>query len=588
MRAQDNERPRRTQPGRTAVRTPTKTGTPPRGLLALQATAGNAAVVQMLRQAGHPAAEQRHRQPAVQRSAVHEVLRTPGRPLDDATRTDMEHRLGADFLDVRIHNDSAAQASAAEVGARAYTSGRHIVLGDGGADRHTLAHELVHVIQQRRGPVAGTPTADGLRVSDPSDAFEREAEARAARALSGPPPQRAAPGENARQDTAAGQVQRVSARADLVVQRLTIDDAPSSWTGEPVRRSGEGIDGVFFVGPPGQEVVVKPLQATGNVEYAHRFLEHMNVQTPRVIRYALSSPEGKAIRDLLMSNVAAGRNPEEIPRQLEWTQAFLVMEKSPGDSLQSMTSDAAQEFLGDQAALRQIGRTMVADAFLGNTDRALRPVNLGNFLYQAATDIAPAALTAIDNNSKFSAPQVLAARAGGKTLDDGLVSKITDFQLLRAPARDNAYIKLFFNKFGNSHSKKPEVTAILTDDAQMGPIKDRVGEGITAAFNDLAKVFTDHADLLHAIGSGYDEESAENRSAAAASATAKYVADTQNGVSHEEAVGELIAYVEQAIAKDLQPSGIEDQQPGAPRGKQPSGLKRMGKKWLDKLEKLGR
>lgn len=100
----------------------------------------------------------------------------------------MEARLGADFTDVRIHDNSGAKASAAEVGARAYTSGSHIVIGAGGGDKHTLAHELTHVIQQRQGPVAGTDNGSGLKMSDPSDRFEREAEANAARVLSGPVP----------------------------------------------------------------------------------------------------------------------------------------------------------------------------------------------------------------------------------------------------------------------------------------------------------------------------------------------------------------------------------------------------------------
>ncbi|MEU8974557.1 DUF4157 domain-containing protein [Streptomyces monashensis] len=124
----------------------------------------------------------------VQRSSVHEVLRRPGSPLDGPVRREMESRLGADFGDVRVHRDSAARASAAEVGARAYTSGSHIVLGEGGFDRHTLAHELTHVIQQRQGPVAGTDNGAGLRISDPGDRFEREAEANATRALAGPVP----------------------------------------------------------------------------------------------------------------------------------------------------------------------------------------------------------------------------------------------------------------------------------------------------------------------------------------------------------------------------------------------------------------
>ncbi|MFF8616907.1 DUF4157 domain-containing protein [Streptomyces sp. NPDC015350] len=182
------------------------------GLLPLQATMGNAAVVQMLRRAGHPWAEEAHRhsaecghdregQSVVQRSAVHDVLRSPGRPLDGGTRADMEARFGADFSDVRVHDDSAARASAAEVGARAYTSGSHVVIGDGGGDRHTLAHELTHVVQQRRGPVAGTDNGAGLRVSDPSDRFEREAEANARRVLGGPAPS-AGPAGAGRRSTA--------------------------------------------------------------------------------------------------------------------------------------------------------------------------------------------------------------------------------------------------------------------------------------------------------------------------------------------------------------------------------------------------
>ncbi|MFD0634669.1 DUF4157 domain-containing protein [Catenulispora yoronensis] len=119
-------------------------------------------------------------------SSVQDVLRRPGRPLPVAVRQEMEARLGADLADVRLHTDRAAQQSAAEIGARAYTSGHHVVIGAGGGDRHTLAHELSHVLQQRRGPVSGTDNGSGLRVSDPSDRFEREAEATASRVLRAP------------------------------------------------------------------------------------------------------------------------------------------------------------------------------------------------------------------------------------------------------------------------------------------------------------------------------------------------------------------------------------------------------------------
>src|SRR5262245_26575731 len=43
---------------------------------------------------------------------VHDVLRSPGQPLDFATRTSFERRFGHDFSKVRIHADSQAARSA--------------------------------------------------------------------------------------------------------------------------------------------------------------------------------------------------------------------------------------------------------------------------------------------------------------------------------------------------------------------------------------------------------------------------------------------------------------------------------------------
>ncbi len=112
-----------------------------------------------------------------------------GRPLDERTRGEMETRLGGDFSSVRVHTDEAAARSAGGVQARAYTIRNAVVFGTGAfapdspEGRRTLAHELVHVQQQRQGPVAGTDTGGGIAVSDPGDRFEREAESIAAQAL---------------------------------------------------------------------------------------------------------------------------------------------------------------------------------------------------------------------------------------------------------------------------------------------------------------------------------------------------------------------------------------------------------------------
>ena len=92
---------------------------------------------------------------------VHDVLASPGRPLDAETRAFFEPRFARDLGDVRVHDDGAAAASANAVGALAYTAGRDIAFGNGSyaprthAGRTLLAHELTHVVQQSGGAPHG-------------------------------------------------------------------------------------------------------------------------------------------------------------------------------------------------------------------------------------------------------------------------------------------------------------------------------------------------------------------------------------------------------------------------------------------------
>ena len=89
-------------------------------------------------------------------TSVDRALATPGRPMSDALRRDMEPRFGHDFARVRIHADALAAASARDVHARAYTVGDDIVFGAGRFaesthdGRRLIAHELTHVLQQQR------------------------------------------------------------------------------------------------------------------------------------------------------------------------------------------------------------------------------------------------------------------------------------------------------------------------------------------------------------------------------------------------------------------------------------------------------
>jgi len=153
------------------------------GILGLQRAVGNSGVGAMLEE---------------ERSPVHDVINSGGSPLSPDVRDEMQGRLGHDFSDVRVHNDSAAHESAQSVNAHAYTVGSNVVFQRDKYDpasaegKTMLAHELTHVVQQRSGPVDGSTAGGGIKVSDPSDRFEREASANADRVMSSPAPAAAA------------------------------------------------------------------------------------------------------------------------------------------------------------------------------------------------------------------------------------------------------------------------------------------------------------------------------------------------------------------------------------------------------------
>lgn len=173
-------------------------------LVHLQRTAGNAGVAQLLQ-------DERE---GITRATSH------GQPLDAGLRVQMEQSIGADFSSVRVHTGSEADASAKQLGAHAYTVGDDIVFASGryepGSEsgQRTLAHELAHVVQQRSGPVEGTPTAGGVQVSDPGDRFERAAEANADRVMSQRTAEAAAPAVQTEPAAGATAVQRHEAMGD--------------------------------------------------------------------------------------------------------------------------------------------------------------------------------------------------------------------------------------------------------------------------------------------------------------------------------------------------------------------------------------
>jgi hypothetical protein len=101
--------------------------------------------------------------------AVHDVLATPGRPLEARTRGWMEERFGADLSGVRVHDDARAADSARAVCAHAYAVGRDLVFAAGryapgtAAGDRLLAHEVAHTLQGGAGTLRRQPEGEERR-----------------------------------------------------------------------------------------------------------------------------------------------------------------------------------------------------------------------------------------------------------------------------------------------------------------------------------------------------------------------------------------------------------------------------------------
>jgi hypothetical protein len=89
-------------------------------------------------------------------------LRGGGEPLSTQVRAFFEPRFGVGFSAIRIHTNREAADTAADLNARAFTLGQHIVFGSGlyqpetGSGQRLLAHELAHAVQQGSGDSSGS------------------------------------------------------------------------------------------------------------------------------------------------------------------------------------------------------------------------------------------------------------------------------------------------------------------------------------------------------------------------------------------------------------------------------------------------
>lgn len=101
--------------------------------------------------------------------------RSSGQPMDTTVRRDIEGTLGQDLSAVRVHSGSASADLSSEMGAKAFTTGRDIFLGEGASasDRSLMTHEATHTIQQ--GMSEAAPSSIGAADTAHEHAAEHNA-----------------------------------------------------------------------------------------------------------------------------------------------------------------------------------------------------------------------------------------------------------------------------------------------------------------------------------------------------------------------------------------------------------------------------
>jgi hypothetical protein len=82
-----------------------------------------------------------------------------GTKLDEGTKSEMEHHMGADLSGVNIHTGTTASTMSENINAKAFTHGQDVYFKDGNYNpsssegKNLLAHELTHTVQQGSGKI---------------------------------------------------------------------------------------------------------------------------------------------------------------------------------------------------------------------------------------------------------------------------------------------------------------------------------------------------------------------------------------------------------------------------------------------------
>lgn len=259
-----------------------------------------------------------------------------GSSLDASVQRRLENGLGTDLSGVRVHTDNEADHLARQVDATAFTTGQDIFFRKGayepssGSGLGLLAHEVTHTVQQAQGPVAGTPTAGGVSVSDPSDSYEQEAEQVAGNITS----PAAVPASGAGNGATGGtSVQRLMQEGVAPpVQRLAIQRHPS---GAPLLEKKEEAINDANTPPPAQKILERIMKALGIGQDKVGQKKPDEEDASKVAQNNAEKLEGKAQEITEVPNSASADKPAPNPVSpffMELARAQELLQKYAGNA----------------------------------------------------------------------------------------------------------------------------------------------------------------------------------------------------------------------------------------------------------------
>jgi hypothetical protein len=475
-----------------------------------------------------------------------------GRPVDEATRERLAPAVGGDLADVRLHTDETAARMSAELGARAFTSGRDVFFGAGerqaGGDA-LLAHEAAHTTQDAGADVVHRFPANVL----------------------------SAPNVGWAQQTGGA------------------------------RRPGEGISGGVYIlssanrDDPVKQVVVKPVYAEanglGNVEtgeqlsFADQALSSLlGISTPASRVVTKGTAEFGELLQVCRPYAPARPNDEQeaaLWKDLGDAESFIVMGEVP--NAKTLSSLATQAGQGDTAAmeeltnaifdpdfLAQLGRLAVGDLLIGNNDRMVaRAMNLGNIM--VSTVDGKGQVHAIDSLAaldKFDAKEILVKGSSSSTLQGGFTSTEQTF----LDKDDNGMIVDGFYRvigraldgmYGVENAPQPELQENTISPRMLVEMMYETNrDGLIAGFDrgweqalaDIRALLSskEGRQKMKALTGPYEGTEAEGGlSYDALKANAMYLSGRSEGKTHQESAMDPAALAASKQLADIRPTDFE-------------------------------